>query len=120
MTNPYKNYAIWQRARIEAMDRFDWNCAMCGKEARCVHHLDGTKSNHSIDNLISLCQSCHLGSFHLTGRNGGRKKSATPTKMYSFRIYKDYLEKIKIMAIEKRMSASQIMNQALAEFISGE
>jgi len=43
-----------------------------------------------------------------------------PTKMYSFRIYTDYLEKIKIMAIEKRMSASQIMNQALAEFISGE
>ena len=49
-----------KQARLQVMDRFDWNCALCGEVAWCIHHCDNTNWNHSIDNLISLCQSCHI------------------------------------------------------------
>jgi len=64
----YKNHHLMKLARIQVMDRFDGNCVMCGNPAWCIHHCDGTYWNHSIDNLISVCASCHFSIFHANGK----------------------------------------------------
>jgi hypothetical protein len=36
------------------------NCVICGVcEKIEIHHIDGDRENGKIDNLISLCNSCH-------------------------------------------------------------
>ena len=39
------------------------SCAVCGYSKHLhsltVHHIDGDRSNNSLDNLIPLCNSCH-------------------------------------------------------------
>ena len=53
--------------------RDEYKCQICGKpEVECkrklhVHHIDYNKMNLKEDNLISLCQSCHMKT------NGNRK-----------------------------------------------
>jgi len=44
-----------------------WRCGWCGhtddKESGyllTVHHLDGNTENNDLENLIALCQRCHL------------------------------------------------------------
>ena len=39
-------------------------CEECGKKATLVHHLDKGKVNHTINNLIALCQKCHINIYH--------------------------------------------------------
>jgi 5-methylcytosine-specific restriction endonuclease McrA len=43
--------------------RDGYNCCICGKEpgykANDVHHIDYNKNNHSPNNLITLCKTCH-------------------------------------------------------------
>jgi 5-methylcytosine-specific restriction endonuclease McrA len=38
-------------------------CAICGKEASCVHHLNLDREDNRFNNLVPLCKECH-GSFH--------------------------------------------------------
>ena len=109
MANSYKNYAVWQRARIEALDRFDWNCVMCGTETKCIHHLDGTKLNHSIDNLISLCTSCHIGYFHTRDKK---------TRLFQFWIYRVVFKRLETLSKNEDVPMSAIANQAIEEFLN--
>jgi hypothetical protein len=41
--------------------RDGWTCQVCGKEGceLAVHHIDYNKCNCFLDNLITLCESCH-------------------------------------------------------------
>jgi 5-methylcytosine-specific restriction endonuclease McrA len=35
-------------------------CNVCGSTGKLsVHHIDGDRSNNSLDNLVPVCQSCH-------------------------------------------------------------
>jgi hypothetical protein len=34
-------------------------CSKCGNYANVVHHKDGKRYDHSLDNLVPLCVSCH-------------------------------------------------------------
>ena len=50
----------------------EWCCEHCGhphdQKARrvlTVHHLDGNKANCTRENLVALCQKCHL---HIQGK----------------------------------------------------
>jgi len=37
------------------------SCLICGSEKEIhVHHVDGDRSNNSLENLIPVCQSCHI------------------------------------------------------------
>jgi len=50
--------------RQHVLNRDDYNCQIClcdvsGKGKPCVHHLDKDKTNNSIENLQTLCLSCH-------------------------------------------------------------
>ncbi|MBA7590000.1 hypothetical protein ES708_32099 [subsurface metagenome] len=55
----YPNHAEFKRARLEVLKKSKGKCEICGKLAYLVHHIDGDKSNHSIDNLVALCFDCH-------------------------------------------------------------
>ena len=63
------------RSRFEILDRDGWKCQDCGMEIKehmkkwnksfDIHHVDGDgiyskdKQNNDINNLITLCCSCH-------------------------------------------------------------
>ena len=61
--NTYPRCTEFQVNRLVVLNDADWECDVCGKEAKTAHHLDGTKDNHSIENLMPVCAGCH-GEFH--------------------------------------------------------
>jgi 5-methylcytosine-specific restriction endonuclease McrA len=57
----------WEKIAREIKNRSGWMCEHCGvghnpAGGYCltVHHLDGDKSNCAYENLVALCQRCHL------------------------------------------------------------
>jgi len=55
--------------RILIKDRDNYKCQVClYREYLVVHHKDYNKNNNELNNLITLCRSCHM-KIH----NGGRK-----------------------------------------------
>ena len=58
----YEPYSVdWTQDLKRAIRKRDkYICQICGKEpAICVHHIDYDKKNCNLDNLITLCGSCH-------------------------------------------------------------
>ena len=53
----------WQRLRLQAIERDEARCTICGKIGRAeVHHkvpLHKGGSN-ALDNLTTLCRACHI------------------------------------------------------------
>jgi len=58
-TSEYPNHYEFKKNRREALRRTKGACARCGEYAEVVHHKDGNKANHSIENLEPLCSKCH-------------------------------------------------------------
>ena len=56
----------WTHAlRKVILERDGYLCQICGNGLRLhVHHRDLTKTNHAVENLITLCQSCHVKVHH--------------------------------------------------------
>jgi hypothetical protein len=59
--------ANWEWIATKVKSAAGWACEHCGHwhdvaAGRCltVHHLDGNKSNCAEENLVALCQVCHL------------------------------------------------------------
>lgn len=59
----------WDERRLEIKRLAGWKCENCKEphnpdiaSGKCltVHHLDGKKWNCSYENLVALCQVCHL------------------------------------------------------------
>lgn len=53
----------------ELHDAGNYACPGCGRgrddvQSFHVHHLDGDATNHTRDNLVALCPTCHLGGEH--------------------------------------------------------
>jgi len=55
----YPNHAEFKRARIVVLKNSKGKCEICGEPAKLVHHIDGDKSNHDINNLMAVCLKCH-------------------------------------------------------------
>ncbi len=57
---PYKGFDAVKPA---VMKRDNYTCQKCGAKPKIwgltVHHKDGNKFNHAMDNLVTLCNSCH-------------------------------------------------------------
>lgn len=57
------------RAKREARKQDNYTCQNCGKTQEqeletdnrklSVHHIDGNDTNNNLENLITLCNSCH-------------------------------------------------------------
>ncbi len=50
--------------RETVLVRDDYTCQVCGynkreKQSICVHHIDWDKTNNTLQNLTTLCSSCH-------------------------------------------------------------
>jgi len=57
----------WPDIARQVKDAADWRCEHCGHphdpatgHVLTVHHLDGNPANCADDNLVALCQRCHL------------------------------------------------------------
>lgn len=66
--NPqYINASLFKKRRIEKIVLTGNCCEECGKTAEenswltglHLHHLDGSRDNHALENLILLCAKCH-------------------------------------------------------------
>ena len=55
----YPNHAEMKRNRLQKLKEAKNKCEVCGEEAFCIHHLDGSVDNHSMNNLAVLCKRCH-------------------------------------------------------------
>ena len=61
----------WQKKRLEIFNRDDWMCQFCGEKGKtlAVHHIMYQSGkdpwDHSNDNLLTLCESCHHSEFEL-------------------------------------------------------
>jgi 5-methylcytosine-specific restriction endonuclease McrA len=55
----YPNHYLMKKIRKEILEESKYTCYYCGGEADRIHHLDNSKDNHSKDNLVPCCVSCH-------------------------------------------------------------
>lgn len=64
----FYNSALWKHVRNEALERDNNECQKCKarglySDAECVHHKEHVRKRPelalTLDNLISLCNSCH-------------------------------------------------------------
>lgn len=66
---------------IKAYQKYGTDCGVCGQKfnrylaGNLVHHIDGNRTNHDIENLIVLCPTCH-GKIH--NRSRGRFVPTVP------------------------------------------
>ena len=45
--------------RLIALNDAGWACSACDGDADRVHHIDFSKDNHNIENLLPVCRPCH-------------------------------------------------------------
>jgi len=60
----YPNHSEMKRARLKKLKQVNYVCKICRGKATEVHHLDKTKTNHTLPNLIAVCHRCHKAYFH--------------------------------------------------------
>jgi 5-methylcytosine-specific restriction endonuclease McrA len=53
----------WTKIRAQILERDSYMCRICGKDAveaqLNVHHIDWDRSHNDLDNLVTVCHSCH-------------------------------------------------------------
>lgn len=55
----YKDHAEMKRNRKKILEKANYTCSYCPARATIVHHIDGSKDNHSESNLLAVCRRCH-------------------------------------------------------------
>ena len=57
------NIKGWQALREIIIERDNYECRICGKDAGeeslHVHHIDWDRTHNEDNNLVTLCQRCH-------------------------------------------------------------
>ena len=70
-TSEYPGHAEFKRNRIIKLKETAGKCEICGNRATVVHHVDESKENHALENMIPLCRKCH-GTIHNCEEGGNR------------------------------------------------
>ena len=76
----YKNSYQLKLNRLEKLKQTNYKCEVCNKHTNEIHHEDGSKDNHNISNLMTLCHKHHMEK-HL-GRKNNPKKISPYIKKY--------------------------------------
>ena len=76
-TSPCRGSAQWTRNRILVLERDGKHCVACGSANRLhVHHIrewnQADPSTHAMDNLVTLCASCHRKAHPMRHRPDGK------------------------------------------------
>lgn len=59
-TFDYENHYLMKKNRLKVLEANNFTCVYCGGKADSVHHKDGSKRNHSPENLLPVCHKCHM------------------------------------------------------------
>lgn len=62
----------WAAIRVQVLRRDNYECLLCGDRATDVDHI-GSRDNHKLYNLRSLCRPCHQ---HRTSKQGVKALNA--------------------------------------------
>ena len=55
----YPDHYLMKINRMKKLQMTKCKCEICGERAEQIHHIDGTKKNHAIENLMAICHKCH-------------------------------------------------------------
>jgi 5-methylcytosine-specific restriction endonuclease McrA len=86
-TSDYPHHYEMKKNRVIKMKNTKGKCEVCGKQGQHIHHIDGSKDNHVLENLILLCVKCH-GIVH----NGRKNKTSKFFRLYGMTL-KELAEK---------------------------
>jgi hypothetical protein len=62
-----KNLELIRLKKIRSYSR----CHDCQNTAACIHHKNGNRKDHSSENIILLCRSCHMQRHFILGTKTG-------------------------------------------------
>ncbi|MFH2025295.1 MAG: hypothetical protein ABIK30_05645 [bacterium] len=65
----YPNHYEMKKNRLIVLKKSNYICCFCGGKANCIHHLDFSKDNHDISNLVASCHKCNTQK-----RNGDNRR----------------------------------------------
>ena len=60
----YPHQHLMRKNRIIKLKQVKSRCEICNWRAQVVHHIDESMDNHSLDNLLALCNRCHKAVHH--------------------------------------------------------
>lgn len=75
----YPNHYLMKKNRLIILKKEKGICEICKKKGVFIHHKDGSKDNHNLDNLILLCHQCH-GLMH----KGRKNKTSKFIRLYGY------------------------------------
>ena len=55
----YPNYKKLKYNRLIIMERVNYLCQVCKDLGEQIHHKNGGKINHNLNNLVWVCLKCH-------------------------------------------------------------
>ncbi|OGF47015.1 MAG: hypothetical protein A2231_03140, partial [Candidatus Firestonebacteria bacterium RIFOXYA2_FULL_40_8] len=58
--NGYPDHYLFKKNRIAKLSNASFVCEICNlNKATVVHHIDKSKTNHALENLMAICTGCH-------------------------------------------------------------
>ncbi len=112
----YPNMGLLMNNRDIVIKNQNGKCAHCEDKGFHIHHKDLTKTNHSVENLIYLCASCH-GKLHAKMK-GCAPSKPTSWRRLSIRFPDSVFEKLKISAAREKRSVNAEINIILEKSLS--
>lgn len=74
----YSNHNLMKKIRLIKLQQTERKCEICGNKANMIHHIDGSKDNHKLNNLKVVCRSCHTIIHH----SGTGKKTSKYIRLH--------------------------------------
>lgn len=107
-------HRCWETLKKRALKRDNYTCQECGStECLEVHHIKTRKNYpelaHNLDNLKTLCRTCHLKAH---GKTGNKKKKTLSLAL-------DVVIFIREQAKKLDITESQLVEMIVREYIEG-
>ena len=84
----YRNHSLMKRNRKIKFEQLNYICERCNaNKTEIIHHVDLTKYNHELNNLMGLCKKCHFD-LHKELRKGKRKTENIKEYQIEYRLKK--------------------------------